>query len=105
MSDPADRYADWKAPQEDGALLLWPEPARLLADAAANNRLLNSAESTLIQNTPLTALRREARRFLNFFDDAQLVFASGHQTELHHPGVWAKNALIDAAATKTGGVA
>jgi hypothetical protein len=105
MPDPADRYADWKAPQEDGELLLWPKPAELFAHAAANNRLLNSAGDVLIQNTPLAELRRDTRRFLGFHDDHQLVFASGHQTELHHPGVWAKNVLIDVAATKAGGIA
>src|SRR5438105_2877858 len=31
--------------------------------------------------------------------------APGHQTELSHPGVWVKNALIDAAARKLGGQA
>jgi len=36
-------------------------------------------------------------------DDAQHLIATGHQTELHHPGVWAKNALIDAVAGKLGG--
>jgi hypothetical protein len=105
MSISADCYADWKAPQNDGAVLLWPEPARLLADAAANNRLLKSADQVHIQNSPLSQLRRDARRFLGFEDDDQLVFATGHQTELHHPGVWAKNIMIDAAAAKTGGVA
>lgn len=105
MSDSADRYADWKAPQTDGAVLLWPEPARLIADAAHNNRLLKSADRVQVQNRSLADLRREARNFLGFQNDDQLVFATGHQTELHHPGVWAKNVLIDAAAAKTGGVA
>jgi hypothetical protein len=36
-------------------------------------------------------------------DDDQLLIATGHQTELHHPGVWVKNALIDSAAAKLEG--
>lgn len=104
MDNLAHRYAAWKAPQEDRSVLLWPEPDELFADARDNNASLASAQAT-IQNTPLPELRRQLRRFLNIHDDRQLVFATGHQSELHHPGVWAKNLLIDAAATKTGGLA
>ena len=90
------RYADWKAPQSDGDILLWPEPAQLLADARANNAALSSSPA-IIQNTPLPDLRRQMRNFLGVADDRQLLFVAGHQTELHHPGVWAKNVLIAAA--------
>ena len=105
MADLADRYAAWRAPQDDCSLLLWPDPARFLAEAADNNRQLRDASAARIQNASLPELRRSLRQFLGFHDDAQLVFATGHQTELHHPGVWAKNVLIDAAAAKAGGVA
>ena len=105
MVDPANRYAAWRAPQEDGAILLWPEPAAFLDDARANNRLLRSAAAARVQNLPLADLRRQMRTFLGIDGDDQLTFATGHQAELHHPGVWAKNVLIDAAATTTGGTA
>jgi hypothetical protein len=105
MADLADRYAAWRAPQDDCSVLLWPEPGSLLADAAANNRSLRAASAGRIQNAPLPDLRQAFRRFLGVHDDNQLVFATGHQTELHHPGVWAKNVLIDAAAAKAGGLA
>jgi hypothetical protein len=53
----------------------------------------------------LAELRSELRRFLGVESPDQLLFATGHQAELHHPGVWAKNVLVDALASRTGGVA
>lgn len=98
----AERYARWKAPAEDGQTLLWPEPSDLLRETRDNHRRLASAESVLLQNTPLPEVRRAMRRWLGH-DDGQLLIATGHQTELHHPGVWVKNALIDTVAAKLDG--
>src|SRR3954470_13411902 len=97
------RYADWKAPGEDGQFLVWPAADELLRQTAGNGRLLRGARSALIQNVPLPDVRARLRQFLGHPDDETPLVATGHQTELHHPGVWAKNALIDAAATKLGG--
>ena len=101
MEASAERYARWKAPAQDGQTLIWPEPAELLADARATHQRL-SAALTPIQNTPLLEVRRRMRQWLGH-DDDQILIATGHQAELHHPGVWAKNALIDAAASRFGG--
>jgi hypothetical protein len=98
-------YADWKAPAEDAQTLIWPDPAELLQDALANNRHLRAADAARIQNVPLPELRRSLRAWLGESDDDKPIFATGHQTELYHAGVWAKNALIDAAATQLGGTA
>lgn len=103
MDGPAARYDNWKAPAEDGRALIWPEPAALLRDATENGRRLMAASSARLQNVPLPEVRRRLRHWLGHADDSQPIFATGHQTELHHPGVWAKNALIDVAAAKTGG--
>jgi hypothetical protein len=102
MEASAARYARWKAPAEDGRVLVWPDPVDLLADAKSNYSALSAAESVSIQQVPLPEVRRQMRAWLGH-DDGQLLFATGHQTELHHSGVWAKNALIDAAAAKAGG--
>ena len=96
-------YADWKAPAEDGGVLLWPDPPDLLRDTLENQKLLQSAGSTVLQNVPLPEVRRRMRALIGHEDDAAPLVAAGHQAELHHPGVWAKNALIDAAAAKLGG--
>lgn len=95
-------YPDWKAPSEDGQILIWPEPKQLLANTRANQSLLSSADHVLIQNTPLPKLRRLMREFLGH-DDRQPLLGTGHQTELYHAGVWAKDVLIDQAARKIDG--
>lgn len=97
------RYADWKAPAEDGRVLLWPEPDELLRDAEENQRQFSSADSVLIQGEPLPELRRGLRAWVGHSDNKQPLLAMGHQSELYHAGVWAKNALIDAVAARLGG--
>jgi hypothetical protein len=84
-------YPDWKAPAEDSALVVWPDPAQILHDAVENHRRLNEWDS------PLAELRRKQRQALKLTEDRPAI-ATGHQTELFHPGVWAKLAMIDAAA-------
>jgi hypothetical protein len=101
----SNHYANWKAPSADGELLIWPGPGDLLADTRTNNRRLRSASHVLIQNVALPEIRQGFREFVGHADPAVPLLATGHQTELHHPGVWVKNALIDAAAARLGGKA
>ena len=103
MTSTAERYANWKAPSGDGQMLVWPEPAQLLRDTADNGAAL-SAAACRVQNVPVSTLRRDVRRWLGH-PDGQLLIATGHQTELYHPGVWVKDALVNAAADRLGGVA
>jgi len=98
-------YADWKAPSGDGEMLIWPEPADLLRQSRENHSALSGASHVMIQNAPLSELRRQQRAWIGHTDDDALLFATGHQTELIHPGVWVKDALIHAAAQATGGQA
>ena len=105
MSDAAERYDRWKAPPNDGGTLIWPAPDRLLASISENQRRLTTASSTLLQNTPLSEVRQQLRTWLGSSDESQPIIATGHQAELYHPGVWAKNSLINAAAQRTGGSA
>lgn len=104
MTSPADRYDRWKAPAEDGQVLIWPGPTDLLGQAEENHRRLSAADSPRLQNVPISEARRAMRSSIGH-DDSQLLFATGHQTELYHPGVWVKDALIDAAAKRAGGQA
>src|SRR2546423_6549850 len=104
MNATVSRSAAWKAPADDGQMLIWPEPATLLAETRENARRLAEASDVLIQNLPLPGLRTRARQFIGHETKAPLITA-GHQTELYHPGVWAKNALMDTLADKLGGAA
>jgi len=97
----ASASPQWKAPAADGKLLIWPEPARLLMDTAENLRRLDQLEAKF-QHVPIREIRQKLRAEIGHPLGAPL-FATGHQTELCHPGVWAKDALIDAAASKLGG--
>src|SRR5947209_2284283 len=104
MSD-SPRYARWKAPAEDGQALIWPEPRELLEGVRENQQLLSRADSSLLQNIPLSQVRKEFRNELGYPADAAPIIATGHQTELHHSGVWVKNALIDAVSEALSGEA
>ena len=104
MSESALRYPDWKAPAEDGTVLIWPDPARILEETRANLARLSNESRATIQNVPLNQVRKRLREFVGH-DDARPLLASGHQTELYHPGVWAKDALIQAAARRLDGAA
>jgi hypothetical protein len=99
------QYADWKAPAADGQVLIWPEPKRLLADARENQQRLAKAADVRIQGVALPEIRRNLRNWIGHDAPEQLLFATGHQTELRHPGVWAKDVLIDAAARLSRGAA
>lgn len=105
MTEPASvsRYDRWKAPAEDGQTLIWPAPADLLRDTLENQRRLTQASSVRIQGVALPEVRTRLRQFLGHVDNDRAIFATGHQAELHHPGVWVKNALIGAAAGRLGG--
>jgi hypothetical protein len=104
-TDTRPRYADWKAPADDGEHLIWPASPRLLQDTIDNGKLLASAHSVRLQNVPLPELRQRLRNWLGHADDAGPLIATGHQTELYHPGVWVKNALIHLVAERLGGQA
>lgn len=104
MSITQRHYPDWKAPSADSQLLIWPEPATLLRQTIDNRDALARASGVTLQNVPLPEIRKAMRRYLDHPQDQPLI-ATGHQTELYHPGVWAKHALINAAAPKIDGAA
>jgi hypothetical protein len=62
------QYADWKAPAEDGRLLIWPEPKQLLADARENHRRLSDAEQVRVQGVPLPQVRKRLRQWIGHTD-------------------------------------
>jgi hypothetical protein len=104
MASLALSYADWKAPSEDGRFVIWPDPPELLNQARQNHQRLSRAQDVRVQHVPLDELRRRARAWIGHGEDRPLI-ATGHQTELYHPGVWVKDALINAAAAAIDGAA
>src|SRR5690349_13238794 len=102
MSQTAARYDRWKAPAEDGRILLWPDPRTLEADARQAHEKFGRTGAARLQNISLNEVRRAMRKWVGHDDDQPLI-ATGHQTELYHPGVWAKDILIGIAAAKLGG--
>ena len=77
MTDaPCSRYADWKAPAEDGQLLIWPEPDVMRAQMRENATAL-AAATTPLQGIPLSEVRRAARAFIRPDADTPII-ATGH---------------------------
>ncbi|HEY1628828.1 MAG TPA: hypothetical protein VGF52_03150 [Tepidisphaeraceae bacterium] len=102
MQPLAKHYPDWKAPSEDGKLLIWPQPRDILSQTLENQNNLWAADSIFLQNVPLPHVRQRMREFVGH-DEATPLIATGHQAELYHAGVWVKDALIHTVAEKLGG--
>lgn len=100
----AREYPRLVAPKADQEMLIWPEPRQLLRNTWENHRALRECEAPVL-GVPLRKLRGWMRRWLGYGQDNVPLIVTGHQAELHHPGVWVKNAVIDAAARRIGGAA
>ena len=120
-----------KAPAASGDRLIDPPvypspdaPADCIETLVDNNRLLRAAFDTRIGDLKLwelvAATRRElltvAAEYTGSYRDvtrpddvadwiARPLVMGGHQPDLFHPGVWLKNAAIDAYARQLGGTA
>src|SRR5687768_12380110 len=104
LTRPTSTYPDWKAPTENGAVLLWPDVPALIEQTLENHRRLGASGGVRIQAIPLDELRRAMRKYLGLPPE-QLLIAAGHQIELYHPGVWAKNIFINELANRVDGAA
>ena len=119
------------APERSGERLFEPpvqasatSPAGSIETLVDNNRLLRAAFDTRIGDLRLwelvAATRREvltvAAEYTQSYRDAQRpsdiadwisrpIIMGGHQPELFHPGVWLKNAALDAYARAVSGTA
>lgn len=112
----------YRAPSRHGEILAIPEFNVAIENAKQNAQRLN-AERTEISGLPLNELRRLARREVisravawtneitgqavacaECSHQAALLFVTGHQPQLAHPGVWAKNFAASGLAEKSQGV-
>src|SRR3954462_8649168 len=96
--------AQWRAPSEDGEVLIWPSAGEIQNQTFANKKLLNEAHAVRLNGVPLPEIRRHVRKWIDAPADGPLIGA-GHQVELFHPGVWSKNILIDQLSRIIGGSA
>lgn len=103
----------YRAPTANGAVLAEPPFDEIPELVEVNRRLLDSADVPVGEFT-LSELRAWARRevwslFRDSADRAGLSFdgpllIAGHQPELAHPGVWAKNFALNGLARRLNGV-
>lgn len=89
----------FRAPKGNGEVLVEPAFAEVGELARRNRELLDTADVE-IDGTPLREFRRLAR--IELVNEDKLVFATGHQPELFHPGVWAKNFALNGLARRFG---
>lgn len=123
MLSPADQSEPRKlrVPEDDGSLLIEPNLDRGVNLVESNPRLLLESGSELdLQGRSLDELRQVARSELiasafrytsEFRSEIELpsencpLVVTGHQPDLFHPGVWAKNFVAARLAKLSGGVA
>ncbi len=101
----------FRAPAQHGEILLLPSGSLM--------ELVRENEAALSASESLASSRAEARREVldiatgwttgligptELPPDPQFWIIGGHQPELFHPGVWAKNAVISRLATELSGV-
>jgi hypothetical protein len=89
-----------RAPTRNGAVLAEP-PFDLASEMVERNRAILDHAAIRIDGIPLNELRKQARRELGITSGEPLVIG-GHQPELSHPGVWAKNFALCGLARKLG---
>ena len=61
MNQTTEKYQDWKAPSQDGEILLWPVAGQFFEDVRENQKQLRSADRVRIGGVPLPELRRRMR--------------------------------------------
>lgn len=92
-----------KTPQQNGQVLVAPDPRACAAALTANRKALRAARTRLLDST-LAVWRRRTREDL-VGTDATAVIVIGHQPSFIHPGVWAKHVVATRLAAAVDGVA
>ena len=92
-----------KAPQQNGQVLVAPDPRACVAALKTNAKALRAARIPILDST-LAVWRRRTREDL-IGTDASAVIVIGHQPSFIHPGVWAKHVVAMRLAAAVDGVA
>jgi len=101
------QFRRWKAPRSDHSVYCDPPRSELASVVARNSALRERQETTLLgrswqalADSARADLCEAARRYSRTYRDVSLpdlperagpLILTGHQAELFHPGVWAKN--------------
>lgn len=112
---------DLRVPRYDDVVFARPDLSQIIGDAEANRDMFQGCSRDR-SGKIISSLRSWARRAvleeavlytaeltgsaveLPADLDEQLLFITGHQPALYHPGVWIKNLLIGKAAQQTAGL-
>ncbi|MCG3136453.1 MAG: hypothetical protein HJJLKODD_00286 [Phycisphaerae bacterium] len=86
---------------ESGGVLLQPDPRQWLALIEANQTLVQTYPFQMVDMTA-AEYRNQVRWALGLTEGGQVI-ADGHQPDWHHPGVWAKRAVTQELARRSGG--
>lgn len=89
----------FRAPKGNGEVLADP-PFALVGEQSRRNRELLDTAEVVIDGTPLRQFRRVCRLEVSDLHDDRYLFVTGHQPELFHPGVWAKNFSLNGLARR-----
>lgn len=119
VSDPVWIPQDLRVPRDDRTVFAKPDLSVASSRADANRELLDLA-SVSLQGRTIQQLREWSRQEVlklactytekmtgqtaGNVDPAAVLFATGHQPELYHPGVWIKNFAVSAWARQSKGV-
>lgn len=112
---------DLRVPRQDDVVFSRPELSQIIGDAEENRRMFEACSRersgkiiSSLRSWARNAVLEEAARYTaeltgNSVDlpadlDARLLFMTGHQPALFHPGVWVKNLLVGKVAQQTAGL-
>lgn len=122
QEEPAWERTRLRVPRENGTFLIHPEPAAIVqqVDQLRDQRQFSGSADCQILNAGLKEFRAAARSevltaaskwtselLLGRTNDVQAaapLIMTGHQPELFHPGVFAKNIATSQLASRSGGV-
>lgn len=112
---------DLRVPRYDDVVFARPDLSQIIGDAEANRDMFQGCSRdrsgkiiSSLRSWARRSVLEEAARYTAELTgsavelpaglDEQLLFITGHQPALYHPGVWIKNLLIGKAAQQTAGL-
>ncbi|QDV16481.1 hypothetical protein Pan153_11100 [Gimesia panareensis] len=121
VPEPVWEKQDLRVPRYDDAVFSRPELSQIIGDAEENRRMFDACSRersgkiiSCLRSWARKAVLEEAARYTAELTgnavklpadlDERLLFITGHQPALFHPGVWVKNLLVGKVARQTAGL-